>query len=132
MSSASSASLFDTLPVTKQKVKSVITRLKNDLKRDPTEDEIARALNISVIDLQPFIKQSSPETRYYGSSLTQYNKPPGSIYNDQLRYERLGGGGPIYNGGRSKTNSNKNKKKHKKVSRRHIYRKKNRKSMKRK
>jgi hypothetical protein len=134
MSSASSASssLIERLPLTQEKVNFVIKELRAKLNRAPVENEIAAALNVSRIDLQPFINQSSSnsQTRYYGSPLQMFNKPKGSIFDDPLRYER---GPPGNSGGRKnhKTISNKNKKKHKKLSRRRSN-KKNRKSMKRK
>lgn len=79
---------FKTLPTTKEKVTSVITKLKTQLGRNPTVDEIAADLNITTKELQRFINPTSSESRYYGSSLEHYNRPPGSIFDDLRRYER--------------------------------------------
>jgi hypothetical protein len=148
-----SSSLFHNLPITKEKVTSVIAKLKTNLGRNPTEDEIAADLNISKEELQRF-KPPSSETRYYGSSLAEHNRPSGPVFMDPLRYERNLHGyetptGLLYNdpnriaalsilqgkkGGQSTRNLKKNKNKHKKTSsrqRRH-HSKKNKKSMKRK
>ena len=152
----SSSSLFHILPTTKEKVTSVIARLKSKLGRNPTENEIAADLNISKEELQRFIKPPSSETRYYGSSLTKHNRPSGSIFEDPLRYERTPHGyeyseasdallykdperqkilqelqGNKNLGGQSTKKLKKNKNKHKKkTSRRRKYGKKNKKSMK--
>ena len=149
-----SSSLFHNLPITKEKVTSVIAKLKTNLRRNPTEDEIATDLNISKEELRRF-KPPSSETRYYGSSLAVHNRPSGPVFMDPLRYERNLHGyetptGLLYNndperiaalsilqvkkGGQSTRNLKKNKNKHKKTSsrqRRH-HSKKNKKSMKRK
>jgi len=147
-----SSSLFHNLPITKEKVTSVIAKLKTNLGRNPTEDEIAADLNISKEELQRF-KPPSSETRYYGSSLAEHNRPSGPVFMDPLRYERNLHGYEtptgLYNdperrrilqelqvkkGGQSTRNLKKNKNKHKKTSsrqRRH-HSKKNKKSMKRK
>jgi hypothetical protein len=149
-----SSSLFHNLPITKEKVNSVIAKLKTNLRRNPTEDEIATDLNISKEELRRF-KLPSSETRYYGSSLAEHNRPSGPVFMDPLRYERNLHGyetptGLLYNdpkriaalsilqgkkGGQITRNLKKNKNKHKKTSsrqRRHKYGKKNKKSMKRK
>jgi hypothetical protein len=146
--------LFNILPTTKEKVNSVITKLKAKLGRNPTEDEIASHLNINKNELWRFIKVPSSETRYFGSSLANYNRPSGSIFDDEYRYERSYSNFPmnddafLYNdkekmriiqglsvnkkiGGRRKINSNKHKKK-RNASRNRYGSKKNKKSIKRK
>ena len=151
-----SSSLFHNLSITKEKVTSVIAKLTTNLRRNPTEDEIAADLNISKEELQRFLKPPfNPEPRYYGSSFAEHNRPSGPVFMDPFRYERTPYGyetptGLLYNndperiaalsilqgknGGQSTRNLKKNKNKHKKTSsrqRRH-HSKKNKKSMKRK
>ena len=149
-----SASLFETLPLTKGKVTAAITILKDMYDRDPTENEVATYLNISREELQNFIKPTISETRYYGSSLAKHNRPSGSPFDDPLRYDRRPYGYSHTNdallndpekqgiladlkkstkkmGGR-KITVNKIKKKHQKSINRRYSKKKNRKSMRRK
>jgi hypothetical protein len=84
--------LFETLPVTKAKVSSTISKLKDMYNRDPTEDEVATYLGISKEQLKHYIKPIRFETRYYGSSLAQHNRPSGSPFDDPMRYERMAPG----------------------------------------
>ena len=140
-----SSSLFHNLPITKEKVTSVIAKLKTNLGRNPTEDEIATDLNISKEELRRFKLPSSFDmgpfkdpSRYDQPRPHGYETPTGLLYYDPERrrilqelQELLQG----KKGGQSTRNLKKNKNKHKKTSsrqRRHKYGKKNKKSMKRK
>ena len=136
-----SSSLFHNLPITKEKVNSVIAKLITNLRRNPTEDEIATDLNISKEELRRFKLPSSFDMgpfkdplRYDQPRPHGYETPTGLLYNnDPNRIAALS----ILQGkkgGQSTRNLKKNKNKHKKTSsrqRRH-HSKKNKKSMKRK
>lgn len=136
-----SSSLFHNLPITKEKVTSVIAKLKTNLGRNPTEDEIAADLNISKEELQRFKPPSyfdmgpfKDPSRYDQPRPHGYETPTGLLYNNDP--ERIAALSILQgkNGGQSTRNLKKNKNKHKKTSsrqRRH-HSKKNKKSMKRK